>query len=149
MNRSYTCERNMHIKEPLLVNGSGTCQQNLQLTSATPRVTGTIAHGNALKHVILCLFTYHDIPRQAIPYIMRCPPGHTIYHVVPARHSIYHAIASRPYRISCRAHQAISRTIPCPPFHTIYHAMPSRPYHILCQTQCLVCQAIPYRVHSP
>ena len=34
------------------MNGSGTCEQDLQLTSAT-RVNGTIAHGNALMHVIL------------------------------------------------------------------------------------------------
>ena len=37
----------------LLVNGSGTCEQDLQLTSATPRVNGTIAHDNAFMHVIL------------------------------------------------------------------------------------------------
>ena len=62
--------RTMHVKGPLLVNKSGTCEQDLQLTSATQRVNGTIAHGNALKHVILQLSTYHDIPRQAIPYTM-------------------------------------------------------------------------------
>ena len=45
------------------------------------RVNGT----NALEHVILFLFTYHDIPRQAIPYTMPCPLGHTIYHVMPVR----------------------------------------------------------------
>ena len=52
-----------HVKGPLLVNGSDTCEPDLQLTSATPRVNGTIAHGNALKHVILYISTYHDIPR--------------------------------------------------------------------------------------
>ena len=68
MNRSCTCERNMDVKGPLLVNRSGTCEQDLQMTSATPRVNGTIAHGSALKHAILCISTYHDILRLAIPY---------------------------------------------------------------------------------
>ena len=50
------------------MNRSGTCEQDLQMTSATPHVNGTIAHGSALKHAILCISTYHDIPRLAIPY---------------------------------------------------------------------------------
>ena len=74
VNRSCTCERNMHVKGPLLVNGSGTCEQDLQLASATPRVNGTIAHGNALMHVILYLSTYHDTPCQAIPYTVLMMP---------------------------------------------------------------------------
>ena len=125
----------MHVKGPLLVNGSGTCQQNLQLTSATPRVNGTIAHGNALEHVILCLFIYHDIPLYAIPYTMRCQLGHTIYHAVP----------TRPYHTPFITHQAIPYTMPCPPGHTIYyantmpcmlghtiyHAMPAKPYYTM------------------
>ena len=122
----------MHVKGPLLVNGSGTCEHDLQLASAKPRVNGTKAHSSVLKPVILCLSTYHDIPRQAIPYIMRYPPGHTIYQ----------AMAARPYHISCRTHQAIPYSILCPRSHTIYHVMPARPYHILCQAPCIACQAI-------
>ena len=124
VNRSCTCERNIHVKGRLLVNGSGTYEQDLQLTSATPRVNGTNAHDNALKHIILCLSTYHDylarpyhIPcdvRQAIPYTMWCPPGH----------SIYHAMAARPYHTPFLARQAIIYTMPCPPSHTIYYAKP-------------------------
>ena len=85
VNKSSKCERNMHVKGPLLVNGSDTCGQDPQLTAATPCGNRTIAHGNALKHVILCLYTYYDIPRQAIQYTMQCPPGHTIYHVMATR----------------------------------------------------------------
>ena len=127
----------MLVKGPSLVNGSGTFEQDLQLTSATAHVNGTIAHGNALKHVTLCLFT---------------SPGHTIYHVMSARpchitcdasqaiaytmpwpqcHTTYHAVPTRPYY-----------TFPCPLGHNIYHAMPARPYYILCQVPCLACQAI-------
>ena len=134
-------ERSMHVKGTLLVKGYCTCEQDLQLTSATPRVNGTIAHGNALKHVKVCLSKYHDIPRQAIPYTIRCPPGHIIYHCQPG-HTIYNAMTARPYHISCRAHLAIPYTIPCPPGHTIKYAMPARSYNILSQVQCLACQAI-------
>ena len=52
VNRSCTCERNMHVTFPLLVNGSYTREQDLQLTSASPHVNGTIAKGNAIKHEI-------------------------------------------------------------------------------------------------
>ena len=94
-------------------------------------------------YAILCFSTYHDIPRQAIPYTMRCPPGHTIYHAMPVRPynilcqapclacqaiTIYHAMPARPYHIPCDARQAI-----------LYHAMPARPYHIPCMAR----QAIP------
>ena len=92
---------------------------------------------------------------------MPCPPGHTIYHVMPytmpclarpypipcyARHmpclpGPYHipchacqAIPCivRPYSIQCHARQAIPFPMPCPPGHTIYHAIPARTYHIPC-----------------
>ena len=131
VNRSCTCIRNMHVKGPLLMIVSGTCEQDLQLASATTRVKGTIAHSYALKHVILCLSSYNNIPRQAIPYTMRCSQA-------------------------CHAHQAIVYTIPCPPGHTICHAMPTRPCHVLYQAPCLACQAItiyhvmparPYHIH--
>ena len=129
------------------MNGSGTCEQDLKLTSATSIVNGTIAHGNfALMHVILYLSTYHDIPRQAIPYTMWCPPGHIIYH----------AMAARPYHTSCHAHQSISYIMPCiarpcnipcyaSPDHTLYHIMPARPYYIPCHAH----QAIPYTMTYP
>ena len=42
-----------HCLSFYFVNESGTCKQDLQLTSATPRVNRTIAHGNASMHVIL------------------------------------------------------------------------------------------------
>ena len=51
---------------------------------------------------------------------MSCLPGHTIYHVMPAR----------PYHISCHVLQAVPCTMPCPADHTIYHVMSARPYHI-------------------
>ena len=137
----------MQVKGPLLLDGSGTCEQDLQLTSATPR--------KALKHAILCLSIYHDIPCQAISNIMRCPPGHSIY--------IHHAMAAWPYHISCRAHQALPYIIPCPPGHTIYHAMPARQYlpspmpwlsghnHIRPSGHIIPCdarKAIPWQTHQ-
>ena len=69
-------ERDMHVKVPLLVNVSCTCEEDLKLTSASPHVNGTIAQGNAIKHEIhISISTYHVIPRQALSYIMSCPPG--------------------------------------------------------------------------
>ena len=141
VNRSYTCERNMLVKGPLLVNGSGTCEQDLQFTSATPRVNGIIAHANACNSITfhIPVFTWH--PRQAIPYTMSCPPGN----------SIHHAVATRPYHISCRAHQAISYTRPCnmPCYvsldHTLYHIMSARPNYIPCHAR----HAIPYTIVRP
>ena len=126
----------------LLVNGSCTCEQDLQLTFASPHVNRTIAQGNAIKaEVHTSISTYHGIPRQALsyarPYYISCHtyPGRIIHHAMPARqyhipchislgHTICHAMHGRPYHTICQTS----------PAHTIYHAMPTRPYHIPCNT---------------
>ena len=86
-------------------------------------------------YIYRCLSTYHDIPCQAIPYTMRCLPGHIIYHVMP----------TRPKHIPCHGRQAIPYIMPCPPGHTIHHSLPARPYH----TPCHARKAIPYTMPSP
>ena len=136
----------MHVMVTLLVNESCTCEQDLQLTSTSPHVNGTICEPKAInshKHLhIPChtspgLIIYHAMParpyyipchaHQAIEYTMLFPPGHTTYHAKPAR----------PEHITCHAHQAIPCTMPCTPGyticqpgHTIYHAMSTSPYHM-------------------
>ena len=170
MNRSCTCEWNMHVTVPLLVNGSYMYELDLQLTSTSSHVNGTIAQGNAIKHEIhISISTYHAISRQALSYTMPCPPGHTIYHAIPLQaipyimpcppgdiishipchispgHTICHAMADRPYHIPCQTS----------PGHIIYYAMPTRPYHIPCHTSpghdiiCHARQAILYTMTYP
>ena len=136
MNRNSTSELNMHVTVALLVNRSCTCEQDLQLTSASPHMNGTIVQGNAIKHEIhISISTYHATPRQALSYTMSCLPCHTIYHAMPAKryhipchispgYTICHTMHGRPYHIPCQTS----------PGHTIYHAMPTRPYHIPCHT---------------
>ena len=166
VNRSCTCERNMHVTVPLLVNGSCMCEQDLQLTSASPHVNGTVAQGNAEKHEIhVGISTYHAITRQALSYTMPCPPGHTIYHATSPGHTIYHVMPARrytmpylarPYHMACHARQAISYTmpnfarphhIPCHADNVIQYTVPYlvRPYDILCHVR----QAIPYTMPYP
>ena len=57
------------------MNGSGTCEQGLHLTSATPHVNGTIAHGNALKHVIRDLFHVFLSKVKTIVLFLLYKPG--------------------------------------------------------------------------
>ena len=86
---------------------------------------------------------------------MRCPPGHTKYHAMPARpyytmrypqghtissppgNTIHHAMPARLffYHIPCHASSG----------HTIYYAMPARPYLFPCHAR----QAIPYTMPCP
>ena len=68
----------------------------------------------AIQYTIPCIVRpYHILcyARQAIPFPMPCPPGHTM-----------HAQQAIPYTVPC--HQAIPYTMPCQPGHTIYHAIP-------------------------
>ena len=83
-------------------------------------------------------------------------------------------MAARQHHISCRAHQAISYTMPCisrpcntpcyaSPDHTLYHNMPARPYHMPYHAHQVIlytmpcppgytiyhCQAIPYTMPYP
>ena len=118
VNRSCTCEWNMHVNAPLLVNG-------------WTEPPSDIGHS-------MCERDYS--PWQCLK-ACNTMPFHIPWHTSPG-HTIYHVMSARPYHISYRAHQAIPYTIPCPPGHTIYHAMPARPYYILCQAPCLACQAI-------
>ena len=118
----------------LLVNGSCMCEQDLQLTSASPHVNGAIAQGNAIKHEIhISISTYHAIHRQALSYTMPCPSDHTIYHATSPGHTIYHA----GYGMGMIYQNGMSS----PPGDIIYHAISlqaipyallSRPYHIPC-----------------
>ena len=161
MNRSCTCEWNMHVTVPLLVNGPCTCEQDLQLTSASPHVNGTIAQGNAIKHEIhISISTYHAIPHQALSYTMPCPPGHTITShpsLCHARQEISYTMPylARPYYTPCYARQAISYTMPnlARPYHILCHAHKTipytmsyltRPYDILCHAR----QTIPHQIIS-
>ena len=84
----------------------------------------TPCHCQAMQYTMLCLASPYPIPyyaRQAIPYTMPCPPGHTIYHAMPVRlyhialsgHTIYYAIPARPYLYPCHARQTIPYTMPC------------------------------------
>ena len=91
---------------------------------------------------------YHAKHRQAIPYTMPCPQGHTIYrHLTSPGH--YDILCHAPHTIPCQcdipcdAHQAIPVTMPCPPDHIICHDITDRPYHIPCHAR----QAIPYTCH--
>ena len=155
VNRSCTCERNMHVTVPLLVNGSCKCEQDLKLSSASPHVNRTIAQGN--KHEIhISISIYHDIPHQALSYTMPCPSTHTTYHAIPlhampchARQAISYTMPylARPYHMPCHAQQAISYTMPnlARPYHmylyfwqghTIYRAIPRQAirYAMSCPT---------------
>ena len=118
------------------MNGSCTCEQDLQLASASPHVNGTIAQGNAIQHENIS--TYHAIPRQALSYTIytrhaiQCTmPYHTMpatrYHIpcqIWLGNTICHVKPGRQYPISCQTS----------PGHTIYNTMPTRPYHIPCHT---------------
>ena len=90
VNRSCTCERNMHVTVPLLVNGSCMCEQYLQL--AWPyHIPWHCLPGHTISHAIT---------RQAISYT-----------VMPTRlyHLACHGCQAIPY-----AREAITRphTVP-------------------------------------
>ena len=79
---------------------------------------------------------------QAIPYTMRCLPGHIIsharsiqaiplYHVMPARPYYIPCESARSYHTPCDACQAVLYTITCLLGQTIYHTMRARPYHTI------------------
>ena len=111
-------------------------------------------HCQAMPYTMLYIARPYPIPSyacQAIPYALPCPPGHTIYHAMPARlyhipchassaHTKHYAMSARPYLFPCHARQAIPYTMSCPSDHTTCHAMPTRPYHIPCHAS----QDIPY-----
>ena len=144
MNRSCTRERNMHVMVPVLENGSCTC--DLQLTSASPHVNGTIAQGNAIKHEVhISISTYHAILRQTLSYTMPCPPGNTRYHAILLQ-AIPYTMPCPPgdiiyYAISC---YAIPYALPCPAGHILDHAKPRQaiPYTMSCP-QAIPCHTSP------
>ena len=112
-------------------------EQDLQLTSASPHVSGTIDQGNAIKHEIhISISTYHAIPRQTLSYTMPCPLGHTVYHDIPLQ-AIPYTMPCPPWDIItltlgntiCHARQATSYSMSnlamsCPQGLTIYRAIP-------------------------
>ena len=128
-------------------NGPSTCEQDLQLTSASPHVNRTIAQGHAIKHEIhISISTYHTIPHQTLSYTMPCLPGHTIYHAIH--------LQAIPYTMPCHARQAISYTMayltrschmPCHAQQAISYTKPNitRPYHIPCLQGHTIYRVIP------
>ena len=106
VNRSCTCERNMHVMVPLLVKGSCMCEQYLQL--ARPyHIPWHFLPGHTISHAITCHIIYRHA-HQAIPYAMPWLPGHSI---CLWGHNTYHAMPARPYHISCHVY----------PRNIIYH----------------------------
>ena len=106
LNRSFTCEWNMHVTVPLLVNGSCTCEQDPGHTIYHAISHQTIAY--TMPYLARPVYIRCDA-LKAIPFTMPCPPDHIIYLAMPFR----------PYHISRHARQIIPYTC-----HT------ARPHHI-------------------